>query len=84
MFGFLAMQKLSTETKLEFSLIKFTATTWLLPQGGYFPMRMSGVLVEKVPKTYFAGVAWTLFTPLRDTTSVSNDRIFSSCITVFK
>ena len=33
-------------------------------------MRMSGVLVEKVPKTYFVGVAWTLFTPLRDTISV--------------
>ena len=36
-------------------------------------MKMSGVLVEKVPKTYFVGVAWTLFTPLRDTISVSNN-----------
>ena len=26
-------------------------------------MKMAGVLVEKVPKTYFVGVAWTLFTP---------------------
>ena len=35
-------------------------------------MKMSGVLVEKVPKTYFVGMAWTLLTPLRDTISVSN------------
>ena len=40
-------------------------------------MKMSGVLVEKVPKTYFVGVAWTLFTPLRDTISVSNNNNFS-------
>ena len=40
-------------------------------------MKMSGVLVEKVPKTYFVGVAWTLFTPLRDTISVSNNRIIT-------
>ena len=44
-------------------------------------MKMSGVLVEKVPKTYFVGVAWTLFTPLRDTISV---RIIFSGITIFK
>ena len=58
--------KLSTKTKLEF----FKSNSQLLlgysPQGGYSPMKMSGVLVEKVPKTYFVGVAWTLFTPLRD------------------
>ena len=36
-------------------------------------MKMSGELVEKVPKTYFVGVAWTLFTPLRETISVSNN-----------
>ena len=47
-------------------------------------MKMSGVLVEKVPKTYFVGVAWTLFTPLRDTISVSNNRIIFSGITIFK
>ena len=29
--------KLSTKTKLEFFLIKFTATTWLLPPKGVFP-----------------------------------------------
>ena len=40
-------------------------------------MKMSGELVEKVPKTYFVGVAWTLFTPLRDTISVSNNRIIT-------
>ena len=40
-------------------------------------MKMSGVLVEKVSKTYFVGVAWTLFTPLRDTISVSNNRIIT-------
>ena len=40
-------------------------------------MKISGVLVEKVPKTYFVGVAWTLFTPLRDTISVSNNRIIT-------
>ena len=40
-------------------------------------MKMSGVLVEKVPKTYFVGMAWTLFTPLRDTISVSNNRIIT-------
>ena len=40
-------------------------------------MKMSGVLVEKVPKTYFVGVAWTLFTPLRDTISFSNNRIIT-------
>ena len=40
-------------------------------------MKMLGVLVEKVPKTYFVGVAWTLFTPLRDTISVSNNRIIT-------
>ena len=40
-------------------------------------MKMSGVLVEKVPKTYFVGLAWTLFTPLRDTISVSNNRIIT-------
>ena len=50
----------------------------------YSPMKMSGVLVEKVPKTYFVGVAWTLFTPLRDTISVSNNRIIFSGITIFK
>ena len=58
--------KLSTKTKLEF----FKSNSQLLlgysPQGGYSPMKMSGVLVEKVPKTSFVGVAWTLFTPLRD------------------
>ena len=47
-------------------------------------MKMSGVLVEKVPKTYFVGVAWILFTPLRDTISVSNNRIIFSGITIFK
>ena len=47
-------------------------------------MKMSGVLVEKVPKTYFVGVAWTLFTPLRDTISVSNNRTIFSGITIFK
>ena len=49
-------------------------------------MKMSGVLVEKVPKTYFVGVAWTLFTPLRDTCTifVSNNRIIFSGITIFK
>ena len=46
-------------------------------------MKMSGVLVEKVPKTYFVGVAWTLFTPLRDTISVSNNRIIFSGVTIF-
>ena len=46
-------------------------------------MKMSGVLVEKVPKTYFVGVAWTLFTPLRDTISVSNNIINFSGITIF-
>ena len=46
-------------------------------------MKMSGVLIEKVPKTYFVGVAWTLFTPLRDTISVSNNRIIFSGITIF-
>ena len=45
-------------------------------------MKMSGVLVEKVLKTYFVGVAWTLFTPLRDTISVSNNRIIFSGITL--
>ena len=40
-------------------------------------MKMLGVLVEKVPKTYFVGVAWTLFTPLRDTISVSDNRIIT-------
>ena len=40
-------------------------------------MKMSGVLVGKVPKTYFVGVAWTLFTPLRDTISVSNNTIIT-------
>ena len=40
-------------------------------------MKMSGVLVEKVPKTHFVDVAWTLFTPLRDTISVSNNRIIT-------
>ena len=40
-------------------------------------MKMSGVLVEKVPKSYFVGVAWTLFTPLRDIISVSNNRIIT-------
>ena len=39
-------------------------------------MKMSGVIVEKVPKTYFVGVAWTLFTPLRDTISVGNNNNF--------
>ena len=73
--------KLSTNTKLEFFLIKFTT---LPPPKGYSPMKMSGVLVEKVPKTYFVGVAWTLFTPLRDTISVSNNRIIFSGITIFK
>ena len=47
-------------------------------------MKMSGVLVEKVPKTYFVGVAWTLFTPLRDTISVRNNRIIFSGITILK
>ena len=47
-------------------------------------MKMSGVLVEKVPKTYFVGVAWTLFTALRDTFAVSNNRIIFSGITIFK
>ena len=46
-------------------------------------MKMSGLLVEKVPKTYFVGMAWTLFTPLRDTISVSNNRIIFSGITIF-
>ena len=45
-------------------------------------MKMSGVL-EKVPKTYFVGMASTLFTPLRDTISVSNNRIIFSGITIF-
>ena len=52
--------KFSTKTKLEF----FKSNSQLLlsyspPKGGYSPMKMSGVLVEKVPKTYFVGVAWT-------------------------
>ena len=47
-------------------------------------MKMSGVLVEKVPKTYFVAMAWTLFTPLRDIISVSNNRIIFSGITIFK
>ena len=49
-------------------------------------MKISGVLVEKVPKTYFVGVAWTLFTPLRDTISVSNkyNRMIFSGITILK
>ena len=47
-------------------------------------MKMSGVLVEKVPKTYFVGMAWTLFTPLRDTISVGNNRIIFSGITILK
>ena len=76
--------KLSTKTKLEFFKIKFTALLGFSPQGGYSPLKMSGVLVEKVPKTYFVGVAWTLFTPLRDTISVSNNRIIFSGVTIFK
>ena len=47
-------------------------------------MKMSGVLVEKVPKAYSVDVAWTLFTPLRDTISYSNNRIIFSGITIFK
>ena len=55
--------KLSTKTKLEF----FKSNSQLLlgysppppPARGYSPMKMSGVLVEKVPKTYFVGMAWT-------------------------
>ena len=43
-------------------------------------MKMPGVLVEKVPKTYFVGVASTLFAPLRDTISVSNNRLIFSGI----
>ena len=70
--------KLSTKTKLEF----FKSNSQLLL--GYSPMKMSRVLVEKVPKTYFVDVAWTLFTPLRDTISVSNNRIIFSGITIFK
>ena len=76
--------KLSTKTKLEFFLIIFTATTWLLPPRGVLPYENVWVLVEKVPKTYFVGLAWTLFTPLRDTISVSNNRIIFSGITIFK
>ena len=78
--------KLSTKTKLAFFLkIKFTATTWLLPpKGGYSPMKMSGCLLKRYQKIYFVGVAWTLFPPLRDTISVSNNRIIFSGITIFK
>ena len=76
--------KLSTKTKLEF----FKSNSQLLlgysPPRGVPPYENVGVLVEKVPKTYFAGVAWTLFTPLRDTISVSNNRIIFSGITIFK
>ena len=75
-FGFLVKQY-SCQQKLSWSfLIKFTASYYLAtpPPRGYSPMKMSGVLVEKVPKTYFVGVAWTLFKPLRDTISVSNNR----------
>ena len=73
-------KKLSTKTKLEFFLNQnhsyYLATPPQGGGGGYSPMKMSGVLVEKVPKTYFVGVAWTLFTPLRDTISVSNNNNF--------
>ena len=86
MFGFLVKQ-LSCQQKLSWSFfffIKFTTTTWLLPPRGVLPYENVGVLVEKVPKTYFVGVAWTLFTPLRDTISVDNTRIIFSGITIFK
>ena len=77
--------KLSTKTKLKFFFYQihsyYLATP---PQGGYSPMKMSGVLIEKVSKTYFVGVAWTSFTPLRDTISVSKNRIIFSGITIFK
>ena len=77
--------KLSTKTKLEFFKSNLQLLLGYSPrQGGYSPMKMLGVLVEKVPKTYFVGVAWTLFTPLRDTISVSNNRIIFSGITIFK
>ena len=46
-------------------------------------MKISGVLVQKVPKTYFVDAAWTLFAPLRDTISVRNNRIIFSGITIF-
>ena len=52
--------KLSTKTKLEF----FKSNSQLLlgyppPPRGVLPYENVGVLVEKVPKTYFVGVAWT-------------------------
>ena len=76
--------KLSTKTKLDFLKSNSQLLLGYSPPRGYSPMKMSGVLVEKVTKTYFVGVAWTLFTPLRDTISVSNNRIIFSGITIFK
>ena len=83
MFGFLVSNKVVNK-KLEFFNQIHSYYLATPPQGRYFPMKMSAVLVEKVPKTYFVGVAWTLFTPLRDTISVSNNRIIFSGITIFK
>ena len=83
MFGFLVKQ-LSCQQTLSWSFFNQIHYSPTPPPRGYSPMKMSGVLVEKVPKTYFVGVAWTLFTPLRDTISVSNNRIIFSGITIFK
>ena len=75
MFGFLVEQS-SFKQKLSWSFLSQIHSHYLAtPPGGYAPMRKSGVLVEKVPKTYFVGVAWTLFTSLRDTISVITELI---------
>ena len=57
MFGFLVKNKVVNKTKLEF--FNQIHSDYLAPKG-ILPCRNVGVLVEKVPKTYFVGVAWTL------------------------
>ena len=76
--------KLSTKTTLEFFNQIHSYYLATPPPRGVLPYENVGVLVEKVPKTYFVGVAWTFFTPLRVTISVSNNRIIFSGITIFK
>ena len=66
---------LSTKTKLEFlnQIHRY-----------YLATSPKGVLPYENVGGAFVGMAWTLFTPLRDTISVSNNRINFSGITILK
>ena len=76
--------KLSTKTKLEF----FKSNSQLLlgysPPRGVLPYENVGGACWKGTKNLFCGRGLDFITPLRDTISVSNNRIIFSGITIFK